>query len=154
FTQTIGQLAMFPDGWYVPVFELLDRMRAVRALSVRCEGNIVELRNDSEIELRELALRAGGEVGIYGPPGELLTQRRNAADQVPVGDLRAGASLRLRFAGPAPAIDVPIQRFPDYTKLVMGTVKRVAWQFQHGRRHGWWGAYRRVPGALPVDSGG
>src|SRR5205823_174886 len=86
FSQAIDQLASFPDGWYVPVVELLDRIRAVRGLTVTRESDSVEIRNHSEVELRELALHVTEEVPIYGALGESLTRRRNAAGQVPLGD--------------------------------------------------------------------
>jgi hypothetical protein len=152
FSQTIDQLASFPDGWYVPVVELFDRIRAVRGLTVTREGDAIEIRNNSEIELRELALHVTGEVAGYDALGESLTRRRNAAGQIPVGDLQAGGGMRLRFAGAAPEIDVPVQQSPDYPKLVMGTAKRIAWQFKRGRRHGGWGAYKRIPGVSPDGS--
>jgi hypothetical protein len=150
FSRAMDQLASFTDGWYVPVVELLDRIRAVRGLTATRDDDAVVIRHDSEVDLRDLALHVAADVPIYGAHGESLTRRRNAAGQVPLGDPSARQCMRLRFEGAAPEIEVPVQQSPNYTKLVMGTARRIAWQFRRGRRHGWWGLHKRIPEAWPT----
>lgn len=122
-----------PDGWYVPVATLLDRIRAVRGLHAHTEGSEVVLANRSGETIENLALRV--------PRGVLLREAgtgpelaANAWEQLRVGTLGPGASVRLAANRPGLRVQGLAAPAPRYPRLAAGYGWRLLWQLGRGRR--------------------
>jgi hypothetical protein len=130
FADSIDNLAQRQDGWVVPVATLLDRLRMMRAISIRAEGRNVRIVNTSGKHIQHVALRV--------PPGIRIvvqdTQRPlvRKLDQVEVGSIPPGACVLLIANTEVRAIGIPAPS-PNYSRLVYGMAIRTAWQFLHGR---------------------
>jgi len=150
FERLLRYLAAQPDGWYVPVVELLDRLRAVRAIHAEIRGGTLTLTNRTPLVVSDLAIRVPAGVDVADAEGRPLVPRQNRLGQIPVGTLRDRIVLRCTGLGETPRITPrhPVRR-PDYPRLVGGMIERIGWQFAHGRpiRH------RTGPPRLPwVDA--
>jgi hypothetical protein len=129
FRAMLARLAARSDGWYVPVATLLDRMRAVRTIQVHVDDASIALRNASDVELEDLAIRAPDGLVDFGG-GE----RRDAFGAIRIGTVPPGGEARLATTRRARGVRLPSSPPPDYRQLAAGHARRVAWQFQHGRR--------------------
>ncbi len=110
FRALVEALTQRPDGWYVPVVELLDRRRGMRALRAVVEGPRVTLHNAAELDMPDLAVRlpAGKTFWRDGQP---LTP--NAYGQANLGTLRAGQSVTFTGDGAVIRVAVPAAQPPN-----------------------------------------
>jgi hypothetical protein len=137
FEALVRCLGACPDGWYVPVVTLLDRLRAGRGLAVETQAQSITIHNRSGLSIPDLALRTPEGAGVWDAQGQELTRTRNAHGQVALGTLAASATLHLttRLKNRAtPVVIAPLPREPNEFKLTAGTIQRIAWQYWRGRR--------------------
>jgi hypothetical protein len=132
FGLLLRSLAERTDGWYVPIVSLLDRIRSLRALELTASGNELRLRNRGPKAVHALALATDA---CLIRPGNDCPLERNGYGQVQVGTLAPGAAVH--FVAPRQtalqAVSYPSPP-PAYDTLLPGQMKRILWQFCHGRR--------------------
>ena len=122
------------DGWYVPVATLLDRLRAVRNVKEKTEQGRVILTNRGTEEITDLALYVPEGAELSDSNGQILTARRNGYGQVPIGTLRDRCTLSFAPRSGSVRVRCLQTRKPDYWRLSGGMMRRLCWQFLHGRR--------------------
>jgi hypothetical protein len=127
FVRSLEMLAAQPDGWYVGVTELLDRLSAVRNLTVHQAGRSIALRNSSNTVIRDLAIATPRDMPIFTETRQDVSLMRNASGQVPLGHLAAGATRRFEIGCPSRvSVLAPKQKDPNYSMMFAATSARLA----------------------------
>lgn len=135
FIQAMEFLSSQPDGWYVPVAELLDRLRAIRSLRLNAEDGALKIRNESDVPLSQLAIRI---LHTQKNTDHSRTHTRNEVNsfsQANLGDLAPGEECTYFTGDKTIQIRSRFSPQPSYSRLAAGMVSRIAWQVQHGRRY-------------------
>jgi hypothetical protein len=133
FRAAVERMAAREDGWYVPVATLLDRIRAVRGVDIRTGDGEIVLANRSGQAIEGVALRVPRGVPLRdAATGRMLGA--SAWDQVAVGTLTPGASVRLAANRPGVRVQGLAAPPPRYLRLAAGYARRLLWQVHRGRR--------------------
>jgi len=133
FRKAIDYLASRDDGWYVPGSELLDRIRAVRDLTISISGDTLIITNNSDVNIYNLSGTPSEEVTISDLRGNDLNHWKNKYGQIDMGYLPAGESLSLKFKGNLKKVILPAKKKPSYTGMLYGYANRLIWQYRNGR---------------------
>jgi hypothetical protein len=139
FAELARRLAGAADGWYVPVRVLLDRLRAIRDLSIAIDGDVLTIENRGSADVNDLAIRFDACVDLLDGDGRNRSLLANGFGQIPLGTIRSGERMRMtmvswRKPGERVVYRSTLASSPDYARLALGTVRRLAWQYRHGRR--------------------
>ena len=133
FSALCAYLGSVAYGWYVPVVTLLDRLRAIRQLTVTVRSETILVENRSGMSISDFALNTPGGVMVWDEYGTELSKRRNDYGQIPLGNL--GSTCLLRYSSIEPIRSVsPTTVTPNYWRLASGTANRLASDYWHGRR--------------------
>jgi hypothetical protein len=128
FLEVVRLLARRPDGWYVPVATLLDRLRIIRGISIESHGHEIVVRNETEQPIAEVALRVPSDIVLQGSGGSATPPVRNEYGQVLVGTLLPGTERRL-VASSLVRVRARPHKQPNELALMLGHASRVASQF-------------------------
>jgi len=130
----LDYLSVCSDGWYVPVATLLDRLRMVRNVAVHIEQSRVVLTNKASEAIPDLALRVPEGIELSSAANGASSLQRNEYGQVLVGTLNKSRELSVSAHSPRLHVRGPTLRRPNYVRLAAGMIRRLGWQFRHGRR--------------------
>lgn len=133
FVELCQRLAARQDAWVVPVATLLDRLRALRALRIDRQGGALTLTNGGDQTINDLALTSPRR-GLLRRDGREAPLTVSSLGQLALGPLAPGECVRLVGDGLPPSCRPVATPAPRLTRLGLGTLARVVWQFGHGRR--------------------
>ncbi|MDD1777127.1 MAG: hypothetical protein LUQ65_03090 [Candidatus Helarchaeota archaeon] len=132
FLKLSEQLEQRTDGWYVPVAELLDRIRAIRSLQAEYAAGTITIYNDSDMDINDLALNSEEDISTSLDGGDYVRCTRNNFNQICLGTLKSKSRITIKISQKCFLV-IPKKVKPNEARLVFGHLVKVFWQFYHGR---------------------
>ena len=132
FKGRISALEERNEGWYVPVKVLLDRLIAIRKLSIKKEGYEILITNNSDETIKKLAIYVSPQINLFLDRDLHIPLIKNNLNQINLGDLQPNESISI-FSHIK--LDVSNKKVinPQTKKLLAGYALRFIWQFLKGR---------------------
>jgi hypothetical protein len=98
FTRTVERVASHPGAWFATVSEILDRLAAVRALSMRHEGRRIQIKNHGDSTAHRVVMHVSPGMHVTSTDGTLL---ETGTGLVVLPSLRPEETLTLQTDQPA-----------------------------------------------------
>jgi hypothetical protein len=92
FERTVERVASHSGSWFATVTEVLDRLAAMRALSMRHDGRRIEITNHGEATAHSIVMHVSPDMTVTGTDG---THLDTAKGLVVLPSLRSGETLTL-----------------------------------------------------------
>ena len=130
FRRLVERLASHSEGWFAPVVEILDRLRAIRAVRMTARGSEIRIHNPSDQALSDVAVRGPRTIRLRDAQGSCL----RSGEQLRIGLLPPQTTRSVISNHAVRCKEYPKPKAPRHNQLLMGQLARVAWQFAHGRK--------------------